>query len=101
MSLIATLLSRPSHPSIHTATNRQPAALLAKGQQLMVGFKVNFTRLEGSQWKPETHSFLYLALLLHLYSLPKKLRGQLGKQQGNQRKPRERRKGRALTPQGC
>lgn len=66
MSLIATLLSRPSHPSIHTATNRQPAALLAKGQQLMVGFKVNFTRLEGSQWKPETHSFLYCSSIFTL-----------------------------------
>ena len=48
----------------------------------------------------EAGDTLISLLLLHLYSLPKKLRGQLGQQQGNQRKLRELRKGRALTPRG-
>lgn len=53
--LIATLLPPPSHLSIHTATNRQPSTLPARGQQLMAAFKLDFTYLEGSQWRLKTH----------------------------------------------
>lgn len=43
------------HPHTLTGTNRQPCTTLARGQELMAGFKLNFIYLEGYQWLLRTH----------------------------------------------
>lgn len=53
MSLTNCCPPPPTHTP--TGTNRQPGTTLARGQELMAGFKLNFTYLEGHQWQLRTY----------------------------------------------